>query len=185
MFNLSSDLEQLRVSERLSDFKLKVGDKEFPVHKAILAARSIVFAAMFESNMTENRQNEVKVTDIEATIISDLLQYMYTGRIPPMSCEKAISLYSASDKYSLEELKGKCVEFMIANLSVSNVCVVSTLADYHMDDKLKAAINVFMRQHASEVVQSKQWKMFVRSKPHLATEILESVVVDDCWEALL
>ncbi|KAK6016564.1 MATH domain protein, partial [Ostertagia ostertagi] len=67
---LSEDLSALFESKQFSDCTLVAtcksnGPQTFHVHKAILAARSRVFHAMFEHNMTESERNEVAIDDVE------------------------------------------------------------------------------------------------------------------------
>ena len=56
---LSSDLGALQDRGTFSDVTLSVGGRVFQAHKALLAARSPVFAAMFEHSMEES----LKVTN--------------------------------------------------------------------------------------------------------------------------
>lgn len=51
---LSSDLGALQDRGTFSDVTLSVGQCVFQAHKAVLAARSPVFAAMFEHGMEES-----------------------------------------------------------------------------------------------------------------------------------
>lgn len=54
---LSEDLGALFESQKFSDVTLAViPGKEYQAHKAVLAARSPVFAAMFEHEMEERKQ---------------------------------------------------------------------------------------------------------------------------------
>ncbi|CAG0903282.1 unnamed protein product [Cyprideis torosa] len=62
-----------------SDVTLVVKDRKFSAHKSILAAQSPVFASMFEHEMLEKQTGEVKITDIQAKVIEELLRFMYTG----------------------------------------------------------------------------------------------------------
>lgn len=73
--------------------------RQFKAHKAILAARSPVFAAMFEHGMAESRANRVNITDVEPDILGEVLRFIYTGRVvgldnPVMAQE----LLAAADK---------------------------------------------------------------------------------------
>ncbi len=62
---LADDLGGLFDTQRFSDVTLFVGGREFLAHKAILAARSPVFAAMFEHEMEERKHNRVEITDMD------------------------------------------------------------------------------------------------------------------------
>ncbi|KIH51574.1 BTB/POZ domain protein [Ancylostoma duodenale] len=74
------------------------------VHKAILAARSRVFHAMFEHNMTESERNEVAIDDVEPDVLREMLCFMYTGNSPSVD-QMAQHLIAAADKYHLDRLK--------------------------------------------------------------------------------
>ena len=56
-------------------------DREFAVHKAILAARSLVFSAMFEHEMEEKKQNKVEIPDMDHEVLREMLHYIFTGKI--------------------------------------------------------------------------------------------------------
>ena len=60
--------------ESTADITLICQEKMFPAHKTILAARSDVFAAMFNhSNTEEGRSNEVKIEDTDPDTLARLL----------------------------------------------------------------------------------------------------------------
>ena len=80
-----------------SDIVFVVGKKEFALHKAILAARSAVFAAMFASDLEEKRQGRVQIPDISVEVFEQLLRFVYAGTIPPMD-QYALELFIAADK---------------------------------------------------------------------------------------
>ena len=83
---------------------LVCGHKEFPVHKAILSARSKVFQAMFEHKMLETERSRVEIEDIDNDIMLEILRFIYTDRT--QNIEKlADALLPAADKYCLERLK--------------------------------------------------------------------------------
>jgi len=96
---LSEDLSGLFESQKFSDVILCVGGKEFFVHKAILAARSPVFAAMFEHEMEEKKQNRVDITDMDPEVLREMLRFIYTGKAPFLDKLDA-ELLAAADKVS-------------------------------------------------------------------------------------
>uniref|UniRef100_A0A0K0DN50 Speckle-type POZ protein n=1 Tax=Angiostrongylus cantonensis TaxID=6313 RepID=A0A0K0DN50_ANGCA len=106
---LSEDLSALFESKQFSDCTLVANCKSgvpqtFHVHKAILAARSRVFHAMFEHNMTESERNEVAIDDVEPEVLREMLCFMYTGSSPCVD-QMAQHLIAAADKYHLDRLK--------------------------------------------------------------------------------
>ena len=56
--------------------------RRFSCHKAVLAARSDVFAAMFSHKATtESTTNEVHIRDTEPDILEQLLNFVYTDKV--------------------------------------------------------------------------------------------------------
>ncbi|KAL5509121.1 hypothetical protein EMCRGX_G004415 [Ephydatia muelleri] len=92
----SSDLACLLEDGQFSDVMLAVGSHEFKAHKAVLAARSPVFSAMFEHKMEESRKNHVEISDLDQEVMQEMLAYIYTGKAPNLK-KMADSLLSAAD----------------------------------------------------------------------------------------
>lgn len=84
---------------------------------------------MLKSDMVEGKTGLIKVEDIAASIFESFLRYLYSGTLPELSIDTAKQLYEASDKYSVEELKRACSEFLTRNLSTDNACEILVLAD--------------------------------------------------------
>ncbi len=119
---LSEDLGNLFDNERFSDITLAVDGREYQAHKAILAgecfrlffsftfpfwiifkffifskARSPVFAAMFEHEMEERKQNRVAIVDVDHEVLKEMLRFIYTGKAPNLE-KMADDLLAAADK---------------------------------------------------------------------------------------
>lgn len=60
-------MELLLKDGRLTDFTIKLSDsnKEISAHKAVLSARSPVFAAMLEPHTEEHKTSSVVIDDVE------------------------------------------------------------------------------------------------------------------------
>ena len=106
-------------------------------HKAILAARSQVFQAMFSHDMEEKKNCRVEVKDVEPDVMAELLRFIYTGKT---AANLAADLLAAADKYALERLKVMCEEALCNGLTVENVCDVLKIADLHSAEQLKAQV---------------------------------------------
>ena len=60
---------------RMADITLLCAEKRFPAHKTILAARSDVFATMFQHTDTEEAStNEVRIEDTDPETMSRFLR---------------------------------------------------------------------------------------------------------------
>jgi speckle-type POZ protein len=172
--HLSDDMGQLFERSPFSDVTLYVGDRQFHVHKAILAARSPVFNAMFEHEMEERKQNKVEVTDVEQEVMSELLRYIYTGKAPNLN-KMADELLAVADKYALERLKVMCEEALCNSLNIDNVSDVFALADLHSAEQLKMHAIDFINSHATDVMDTGGWKDLVLNHPHLVAEAFRAL----------
>jgi speckle-type POZ protein len=100
--NLACQLGNLLDTGLLSDVSLILADgKHFKGHKAILAARSPVFGAMFEHEMEERKNGRVQILDVESDVFKEMLQFIYTGKTTKLK-EMAPELLAAADKVRAE-----------------------------------------------------------------------------------
>lgn len=128
---MSNELWLAAKEKLFTDFEFHIGDKVFPAHKGIVAARSSVFAAMFKADMVESRTQKVIIEDIEASVFEEFLYFLYTGQLKRSAADvrfffKYFSFYDlmmtisyspskiqvkllmAADKYNVETLKSLC-----------------------------------------------------------------------------
>lgn len=63
-------------------------------------ARSPVFAAMFEHEMEERKQNRVAITDVDHEVLKEMLRFIYTGKAPNLE-KMADDLLAAADKVNI------------------------------------------------------------------------------------
>ncbi|ROT64691.1 hypothetical protein C7M84_017365 [Penaeus vannamei] len=161
---LSDDLGILFESQRFSDVTLSVAGREFQAHKAILAARSPVFAAMFAHEMEERKHNRVEIQDVDHEVLREMLRFIYTGKATNLE-KMADDLLAAADKYALERLKVMCEEALCTNLSIENAADVLILADLHSADQLKAQAIEFINTHATDVMETQASLSLARPSP--------------------
>ncbi|XP_038561599.1 speckle-type POZ protein isoform X4 [Micropterus salmoides] len=133
---LAEELGDLWENSRFTDCSLCVTGQKFQAHKAILAARSPVFSAMFEHEMEESKKNRVEINDVEPDVFKEMMCFIYTGKAPNLD-KMADDLLAAADKYALERLKVMCEDALCTSLSVENAAEILILADLHSADQLK------------------------------------------------
>ncbi|RXN12777.1 speckle-type POZ -like isoform X2 [Labeo rohita] len=176
---LADELGGLWEHSRFTDCSLCVAGQEFQAHKAILAARSPVFSAMFEHEMEESKKNRVEINDVEAEVFKEMMFFIYTGKAPNLD-KMADDLLAAADKYALERLKVMCEDALCTSLSVENAAEILILADLHSADQLKTQAVDFINYHASDVMETSGWKSMVASHPHLVAEAYRSLASAQC-----
>ena len=79
---LLSQLSVLRTDRASSDTVLVAGgNTEVLCHRAVLAASSPYFRAMFHSTLRESREQRIKLDGVTSLALRRLVDYIYTGRI--------------------------------------------------------------------------------------------------------
>jgi speckle-type POZ protein len=136
---LSNQLEGLFNEMKFSDVSFNIGGRQFPAHKSILAAKSEVFEAMFQHPTKENFTNRIEIEDIEPDVFHELLRFIYTGRLSRKTMETlAVRLLIAADKYLLDDLKVKCENYLICQMSPANCLEI--LSNEHLPDSAKSEL---------------------------------------------
>ncbi|XP_065203508.1 speckle-type POZ protein B-like [Planococcus citri] len=168
--NLSENLASLIKNQTLTDVVLSANGKEYPAHKAILAARSPVFCAMFTHSTKESELNRVDIEDINEAVVEAMLKYIYTGKCDDLD-ELAEGLLAAADKYDLGRLKIMCAKKLIKGLSAENATNVLILADMHHHEDLKREAVNFIVANFAQVFVTIPWQNMLLSNPQLANEV--------------
>ncbi|MEJ1289071.1 putative gene 10696 [Cricetulus griseus] len=171
---MADELGELWENSLFTDCCVVVAGQEFQAHKAILAARSPVFRAMFEHDMKERRTNRVEIRDLEPQVFKAMMGFIYTGKAPDLH-SMADAVLAATDKYGLERLKIMCEDALCRDLSVENAAHTLSLADLHSAGQLKTHALDFITAHASKVSETSSWKAMVGSYPHLVAEAFSSL----------
>ncbi|XP_077544716.1 speckle-type POZ protein-like [Haemaphysalis longicornis] len=175
---LSQDFGLLLESRQSCDVVLKVEGREIRAHKLVLAARSPVFAAMFEHKMKESKLGRVEITDCDFEVFNEVVEFIYTGRAPKLN-DMAEQVLRAADKYDLGRLKAMCEDALSSKLSVETAAELLVLADTHNADQLKANALLFIKAHGASVVETDGWKKMASEDAHLVTEAFCALVAEN------
>lgn len=144
--------------KRYTDIEFEVNSRILSAHKAVLAARSPVFAAMFDF---DGKKNRVQITDVEYEVMDAILAFVYTGRSNLNRSSKskstkgkerpsgdliefAIKLYEAADKYALLSLIAACEDFVTYNISKESVVRALLAGHFHNSKQIKDTCFKFM-----------------------------------------
>uniref|UniRef100_A0A914X684 Uncharacterized protein n=1 Tax=Plectus sambesii TaxID=2011161 RepID=A0A914X684_9BILA len=171
---IAKDLETLYKDGRLTDFTIVVGDKDLPAHRAVLSARSPMFAGMLEAHTDESKSGRVVIPDVDYEVMQELLFFMYSGRSPNLP-QMAPELLAAADRFQLPGLKDMADQVLRSNLMVDTVCRILVLADMHTARELKQDAIRFVAQNSSQVIQTEGWSEMVKQHADLVTEVVSAI----------
>jgi len=181
---LSQDLETAFLNRDFADVKVACGDRVFECHQFMLSARSPVFRAMFQADMTEAASKRVDIQDLASDVVNDMLVYIYTGNTPNLS-RVAGELLGAADKYQLEQLKALCEERLCSSLEIGNCVTYLVLGDMYQAHQLKRMALSFVVKNMSSVVRSKDWKERLICQPSLMAEVMEAMARKEAGESMV
>jgi len=144
-------LSGLLENSSYSDFTIVVNEKEFKVHRNILAASSKVFKSMFDSNMKESTEGRCEVDHIEPIVFDYLLRFIYGGQLPDDLSGIAISLYEAANYYDLNDLKEICKEQAYSKLTAENAFEAYKWAHLYNITELKAKSWIIVKRDVLKI----------------------------------
>lgn len=107
------DLSSLHNNQAFSDFKIKTKDKEFYVHKNILAANSSKFYSSLK-DVNQKYENDCLFIDIESEVVEIMLQYIYMGSTEKFS-EFGFELYNLAEEYGFQKLRQDSILYLNSN----------------------------------------------------------------------
>lgn len=165
-------LSSLLNNGNFSDITLHVQGKDFKAHRCILAARSTVFAAMFNHDLKEKLENRVVIDDISSDAIQQLLKYLYTDEIDELTNQQYLTLLAAADKYDIVGLRKICSHYLKKNLTVDALVHILVAADLHHENELKEAATQLFLKDPVPVMNSDEWFSCLKNHTALAHSVM-------------
>ena len=174
---LSEQFGNLFIDKQLSDIKIECEGKTFDCHQAILATRSPVFMAMFQTNMKEKETKVVTIDDFKAEVVSEMLHFIYTGNVSDKDIsELGTELLAAADKYQLDLLKKICEERLCSALKVTNCVEYLVVGDMNQTSKLRRMALKLAAENVDSIIDTDVFKDLFKQKPELAWEIMKTLI---------
>lgn len=126
----ASQLRSLVNDDEFSDVTFILENQHVYAHRAILAARCELFAAMLRSGMRESVEGVIPIPNIRRSVFLLLLEYIYcdTVKVPP---DQAIELYICADQYNVERLRDICCNVVRRHLKPENAGPLLQAASEH------------------------------------------------------
>ncbi|XP_044755911.1 actin-binding protein IPP [Coccinella septempunctata] len=122
------NLNSMRINGKCCDLEIIAGKKSFKVHKAILAASSPYFQAMFTGELSEKNKNEIELHGISAEIFEVLLEFIYSGSVH-INQNNVQDVFFAGDMLGLTDIVESCTKFLVRELQPQNAIGFYRFAD--------------------------------------------------------
>ncbi|XP_011304402.1 speckle-type POZ protein A-like [Fopius arisanus] len=166
------DLEKLLDNPQVSDIAITVGGRKFWGVRALLAARSPVFAAILGGN-----EGDVVIEDVEEDVFEEVLHFLHTDRVrnPEDRTEK---LLHAGQKFGLKRLVQMIGLNLLKDLTTDNVAERLLLAHEYLLQGVKDVIIRFIKGRVKAVVQTQGYKKLVDLNCPLALEIFQAMALE-------
>ena len=171
-FELSRKLNALRMEKNLCDVTLVVNGGEFRAHKSVLVASSPYFSSLFAN--TDRRRKILSIEGLQASVMEDVLTYLYTGSVK-ISESNVQELVASASYLDIAELKELGSKFLEERLCIYNSLSSFTLAEASNLPELKEASRDMILKNFSLVSKTEE---FLR----LSAAQLESWLSNDSLE---
>lgn len=148
-----------------SDTIIKVKEKDFKVHKNILAVRNSFFHEMFKNDIKDKTMDVVTIDYCEPDIFHSFIHFVYTGKVDKISVKNVCDLYELADKYQEDQLKKDCLYFMMNMMSIDSLCDFLVLALKHDEKKLLQKATEFFCSKVKKIIQGVKWQSFMAEYP--------------------
>ncbi len=177
--NIITGLVEMFNNQHRCDVQFKfINEQTIGAHILILSAGSPVFAAMFQSCISESPTRQVTITDMKMEVFRQLLIHMYSGSAPKIEEENmAQPLYIAADKYDIDTLKSECIDVLLKKLDINNAIEMLVWSHLHFIPKLFEFALKFLTDNRREICLHPKWLDFVRNHPELCVLVTQRMVV--------
>uniref|UniRef100_A0A8B9LTN6 Kelch like family member 32 n=1 Tax=Astyanax mexicanus TaxID=7994 RepID=A0A8B9LTN6_ASTMX len=178
-------LNQQRMDGLLCDVTLVAGEQKFHAHRAVLAACSDYFRAMFSLCMAESEADEVTLQGVSGVGLKHALDFAYTGQIV-LDPGVIQDVLSAGSHLQLLELLTLCSQYLIQELSSVNYLELYRLADLFHLPVLEEAVIGYLVQHLAELEEAELLLLpLCLLREVLKSDQLTSVTEEEIWQLLV
>ncbi|XP_019378324.1 PREDICTED: kelch-like protein 23 [Gavialis gangeticus] len=128
----------------------------FPCHRAVLAACSTYFKAMFTADMKEKSKQQISLPGLGRAALEALLDYAYTARVR-ITAGNVQGLLRAADRLQFAAVKAACERFLLRHLDVANCMGMHAFAQHHHCPELEKEARRLLLSHFEEVWKQEEF----------------------------
>ena len=140
-------LHSLKKSHILCDVIIQATDREYPVHRNVLAACS----PYFETALKTESDRKIIVDTKYPEMLDMVIDYMYTGSVT-IQADSISEILRLANNLSICKLKDHCCEYLKRSLSINTCFKVRDLADNYDLSLLTKTAEAFIVANIQEIV---------------------------------
>ncbi|CAL2032857.1 unnamed protein product [Caenorhabditis brenneri] len=129
--------------------------QQIHAHRIILSASSSYFRAMFTGGLRESTQRVVPIKEVDVEVLSQLIDYMYTGRMR-IDEQNVQTILATASLLQLTCVRDACARFMLELLDMTNCVGMAEFARAHACHQLAHAAQLYTRQHFVEIIDNEE-----------------------------
>ena len=129
---------------------------EFKAHRNVLSAASPFFSKLLQSEMKEEEEGVIRFEEISKSILSDVLEFIYTGSVE-VDERNAWDLIIAADYLLLESLKIISGRFLEKQMTTCNCISTFHFAERYRCEELVLRSTKFIQDNFTSVAKSDEF----------------------------
>ncbi|KAL6655372.1 hypothetical protein ACP70R_006198 [Stipagrostis hirtigluma subsp. patula] len=159
----------------LADITVNAVGGSIRAHRAVLAASSPVFMAMFTHDLSEKEQSTVDISDMSLDVCRTFIRYLY-GTLPwDEFLAHRSELVAAGDKYGVIGLKEICERSMLEDVDIYNLLGRLQMAHLYGLPELKRICKSLLFDFKKVSMMQKDFQTFLATGDEdLVAEVMES-----------
>ncbi|CAH1734652.1 unnamed protein product [Chironomus riparius] len=152
--SLTDDIKNFLADETTKDFKININDREFPVHKFLLSARSPTLAELLKNNPEVENLNLV---DISVETFEIIHKFLYTDGLPGDYGTNFLHLFAAAGKLKIQELKNYAANKLIDQINQDNVIDILNVSKNYEHEELRTKAFKVVKKKYPKVEFKDEW----------------------------
>ncbi|GBP51353.1 Actin-binding protein IPP [Eumeta japonica] len=180
--NAAANFEEFRQNMKFLDVTLQSGHAIVKAHRAVLAAASPYFEAVFNASLKDNNEDLVNVPDIPPALLPSLIEFIYTGHVTIKS-STVRELMVAAHMLHLEDLVKGCARYLKMQCDASNALSLLSFAEKLTCSEFTEYVLAYIGDYWENIILGKD---FLELSLSLFIKILSSAkfTVEDELEVL-
>ncbi len=151
--NACGVLSDLRESGELCDAVIKVDERTFPIHRAIMSACSPYFRALFTNQRFSTNRQEVSIPGVSPDSMNAIIEYAYKRDVN-VNMANVEQLLPAADQFHVMGIVRLCCDFLQREICPENVIGIRAFARTFFCQNLERQAFRYLLRHIADVYKT-------------------------------